>query len=60
MLGAIGVVCVLVGAVWIGQGLNLIKGSFMTGEGRWALIGAMTLAVGLAFLGLAWRLRRAG
>ena len=32
----------LVGAVWIGQGLGLIRGSsFMTDDLRWAAIGAV-------------------
>jgi hypothetical protein len=58
VLATIGVVCSLAGIVWLGQGLNLIHGSFMSGEGRWALIGAITLAVGVVLLGGAWRLRR--
>ncbi|HEY3922576.1 MAG TPA: hypothetical protein VGL76_10770 [Gaiellaceae bacterium] len=58
VLGTIGVVCVLAGIVWLGQGLNLIHGSFMSGEGRWALIGAVALAVGVVLLVAAWRPRR--
>ena len=42
----IGVVCVLVGAVWIGQGVGWIHGSFMTGEAVWAVIGVVLVAVG--------------
>jgi len=35
----------LVGAVWIGQGLGLIRGSsFMTDDLRWAAIGAVMVA----------------
>jgi hypothetical protein len=43
---AIGVVFVVVGAVWIGQGVGWIHGSFMTGEAVWAVIGIVALAVG--------------
>ena len=43
---AIGVVLLLVGGVWIGQGVGWIHGSFMTGEAVWAVIGVATLAVG--------------
>jgi uncharacterized membrane protein len=33
----------LVGLVWIGQGLNLIKGSAMTGSSFWAVVGVALL-----------------
>jgi membrane protein implicated in regulation of membrane protease activity len=46
--------------VWIGQGANLIGGSFMTGQGLWLGIGCICLVVGLALLGWAWRSRRTG
>ena len=37
----------LVGAVWIGQGLGLIRGQgFMDDDVRWAVIGAVLLVVG--------------
>ena len=42
----IGVVLCLVGAVWIGQGVGLIGGSFMSGEAIWAVIGAIALLFG--------------
>lgn len=48
----VGAVLVLVGAVWIGQGLGLIKGSFMTGSTVWAVIGALCVLGGLAAFGL--------
>jgi hypothetical protein len=41
-------VLILLGLVWIGQGSGLIRGaSFMTDDVRWALIGAVIVAVGL-------------
>jgi hypothetical protein len=39
MLPALGVVLVLVGAVWILQGSNLLGGSFMSGSQLWLVIG---------------------
>lgn len=36
----------LVGAVWLGQGLGYIPGSFMTGDRFWAIAGAALVAVG--------------
>jgi multisubunit Na+/H+ antiporter MnhB subunit len=40
-------VIVAIGLVWIGQGSGVIPGSFMSGDPRWALIGAILVAVGL-------------
>ncbi|HET7652514.1 MAG TPA: hypothetical protein VFK42_05705 [Acidimicrobiales bacterium] len=45
-----GVVLVLVGAVWFGQGIGAIGGSFMSGEAVWAVIGAVCVLFGIAFL----------
>ncbi|MEO5534851.1 MAG: hypothetical protein ABIR17_06915 [Pseudolysinimonas sp.] len=42
----VGVIALLVGAVWIGQGLNLIPGSFMTGSQMWLQIGVVVAVVG--------------
>jgi hypothetical protein len=44
---AIGVVMVLVGGVWIGQGAGWIHGSFMTGEALWLVIGLVVAVLGL-------------
>jgi hypothetical protein len=52
-----GVVLVLVGAVWIGQGLNVIHGSGMSGQGVWAVIGAVFVLAGVALLRTAARSR---
>jgi protein-S-isoprenylcysteine O-methyltransferase Ste14 len=56
--GIIGVVLCLVGIVWIGQGANLIGGSFMSGQELWLGIGCVCLVLGLALLAWAWRTRR--
>ena len=42
----LGVVLVIVGLVWIGQGLNLIPGSFMTGNRMWFYTGLVMAVVG--------------
>jgi hypothetical protein len=47
ILTVVGVVAVLVGAVWIGQGANLIPGSFMTGDRNWLAIGIFVAAAGV-------------
>ena len=38
-------VMVLIGLVWIGQGLGFIGGSMMTGSPFWAVAGAVLLVV---------------
>jgi predicted Na+-dependent transporter len=50
---AVGVILVIVGAVFAGQGLNLIPGSSMTGDRTWLYIGAVMVVVGivLAYFG---------
>ncbi len=46
----IAVLMLLIGGVWIGQGLGYIKGSFMTGDMHWFFIGAILASLGV-FLG---------
>ena len=48
------VVLAAVGLVWLGQGIGLIGGSFMTGEPLWAVIGAAML-LGAAVLAVGAR-----
>ena len=54
----VAVLMVLVGAVWIGQGLGYIKGSFMTGDMHWFWIGAVVGVAGLALGTLSLAVRR--
>ena len=54
--GIAGVVCVLIGVLWIGQGTNLLPGSFMSGQRQWAIIGLVLVVVGGWLL---WSLVRA-
>jgi hypothetical protein len=53
-----GVVCVLIGLVWIGQGTNLMPGSVMSGQAMWAIIGLVVLVVGAWLLWSVTRERR--
>jgi hypothetical protein len=41
---------VLSGATWFLQGINLLPGSFMTGQIRWAVYGGIAVAAGIALL----------
>ena len=47
----------LVGAVFFGQGIGEIHGSWMTGKTVWAVIGALMVVAGAALLAWVWRLR---
>ena len=51
----LGALLFLTGVVWLGQGLNLISGSSMTGSTFWAVVGAVCVAAGLFLLGWPWR-----
>lgn len=51
----VGVVLFLTGAVWIGQGTDLVTGSSMTGSTFWAVVGALCVVAGLVLLGWPWR-----
>jgi hypothetical protein len=44
----VGVIAILIGIVWIGQGVGAIGGSFMSGEAIWAVIGVIVVLFGLA------------
>ena len=45
-----GILCLLVGCVWILQGVNVIPGSFMTGQTKWAIYGALLALVGIGLV----------
>ncbi|WP_183512650.1 hypothetical protein [Paeniglutamicibacter cryotolerans] len=47
---AIGLIAVIIGGVFAGQGMNLIPGSFMTGNRMWLSIGLIVTSVGIILL----------
>jgi hypothetical protein len=47
---AIATVLLVVGVVWFFQGIGVIRGSFMTDEAVWAIIGVGCALVGAALL----------
>ncbi len=53
----VGVLCLLVGSIWFLQGINVLPGSFMTGQTRWAIYGALLFIVGVGLLAVARRRR---
>jgi hypothetical protein len=52
------ILLLLTGTVWILQGINVLPGSFMTGQIRWAYTGIATALIGGALLWIALRLGR--
>jgi hypothetical protein len=53
-LGLLGVV---LGALWTAQGLDLVGGSVMSGVPIWAIIGPIVAVVGLVLIVLGVRIR---
>ena len=49
----VGLLVLLAGAVFAGQGLGYIPGSFMTGDVHWFWIGSGMVVLGLALGGVA-------
>ncbi|MEO8561669.1 MAG: hypothetical protein ABI601_06315 [bacterium] len=50
-----GVLLLLIGCVWILQGINVLPGSFMTGQMKWAMWGTVAAIAGIALLVMARR-----
>lgn len=48
-----GVVLIGVGLVWTLQGLDVLRGSVMSGSSLWATIGPIVLLIGLVLIGIA-------
>jgi hypothetical protein len=46
----VGVLLVLAGGVWVLQGVNILPGSFMTGDPQWAVNGAITIVIGIGLI----------
>lgn len=57
LLNILGGLIFLAGLVWFLQGLNILPGSFMTGDPQWAVNGAILMAVALVMLFFANRRR---
>jgi hypothetical protein len=51
-----GVLMVLLGGVWFLQGVNVLPGSFMTGQTQWAIYGGALALAGV--LVIVWARRR--
>ena len=57
-LRLLGALLVVFGCVWFLQGINVLPGSFMTGQIRWAVYGGIAVIVGVVLLVMAARKHR--
>jgi hypothetical protein len=55
ILTIIGVLLIVLGAIWFLRGINVLPGSFMTGQIRWAVYGGIAVVGGIAIIVLANR-----
>jgi hypothetical protein len=49
-LNIIAVLLILVGTGWFLQGINVLPGSFMTGQIQWAVYGGIAFVAGIGLL----------
>jgi hypothetical protein len=58
LVKVVGVVMILMGGIWFLQGINILPGSFMTGQIRWAVYGGGTALIGVGLVMAANRHRQ--
>jgi hypothetical protein len=54
----IAILLLVTGAIWILQGINILPGSFMTGQIRWAYGGIVAALIGGGLWWIAQRMER--
>jgi hypothetical protein len=57
-MNVIGGILLFMGGIWFLQGINVLPGSFMTGQMLWAIIGGITFLAGVILIALARRVAR--
>jgi hypothetical protein len=60
VLSIVGALLILAGGVWFLQGINILPGSFMTGQVRWAINGGVVILIGAGLLWFASRRKGGG
>jgi hypothetical protein len=50
ILRVVAVLLIIFGCIWFLQGVNVLPGSFMTGQVRWAVYGGIAMMVGIRLL----------
>ena len=56
-LMVLGILLNIVGVIWVLQGINILPGSFMTGQIQWAWYGGLAILIGIVLLFL-YRFRK--
>jgi hypothetical protein len=59
-LSTVGALLLMFGVIWILQGINVLPGSFMTGQIKWAVYGAIAAAAGIGLLVASRKLKLPG
>jgi hypothetical protein len=59
LLNVVGIVLAFFGGVWFLQGINVLPGSFMTGQMKWAVYGGIAFVGGVIVLIWANRKKKA-
>jgi hypothetical protein len=49
-LNIVGILFLLAGGIWFLQGINVLPGSFMTGQTQWAVYGGILIVAGIGCL----------
>jgi hypothetical protein len=58
VLTVVGLLLLFMGCTWFLQGINVLPGSFMTGQVKWAVNGGIAAVVGLILIVVANRRRK--
>ena len=60
VLRILAILLIVVGTIWILQGINVLPGSYMSGQMQWAYRGGIVTLVGVAILVFGLRIGRRG
>lgn len=55
LIKIVAILMLVVGGIWILQGFNILPGSFMTGQLKWAIYGGLVVAAGIALFAFGMR-----
>lgn len=58
VLMIVGAVLIFFGGIWFLQGINILPGSFMTGQTKWAIIGSISFVAGIVLIFFSRKIRR--
>jgi hypothetical protein len=54
-LNIVGILLILAGGTFFLQGINVLPGSFMTGDPQWAINGGIMIVIAIGLMIWAWR-----